>query len=113
MTSFLQYTFIEYLLLSDALLGAEDRDKCLNHSPHGAYSLEELHGKTEKYTTHLNTSSCDFRFFFKIQLPNKEVGYAKVFSYYSKIYSLFSSLFVVRNFRGKTQFTIFFFFLLS
>ena len=67
---------------------AEDRDKCLNHFPQGAYSLEkELHGKTERYATHPNTSSCDSRF-FKIQLPGKEGGFTKALPCYSKMYSL-------------------------
>ena len=55
-------TLTECLLLRDTLLWLRIETNAL-HCPRGAYSLEKkLHGKTEGYTTHPNTYSCDFRF---------------------------------------------------
>ena len=55
-------TLTECLLLRDTLLWMRIETNAL-HCPRGAYSLEKkLYGKTEGYSTHPNTYSCDFRF---------------------------------------------------
>lgn len=60
------------------LTRAEDRDECLNYWPQGANSLEkEL--QIEKYTTHPNTSSCDFRFFLKYSFWAKKFCFGGIY----------------------------------